>query len=553
MMGLMGAAGAPGCVSEGPIRRERSRLIDACTPWTNPLPIPEVLTPKFSTPHADFYEITMKEADVPILCDGVLTRIWGYNGQYPGPTIKTQPGRKVFVKQKNKLSTPTSIHLHGGHTPPDSDGHPNDMIMPGESKIYRYPNTQVGTTLWYHDHVDMDTHFNVYMGLAGFYIIEDDDVDLPEAIPIVIQDRNFDDDGQLLYNPEFEETGEFFGDEPIVNGKYKPFIEVPAGKVRLRLLNGCNARFLRPSMSSDDLTFTIIGTEGGLLEAPRPNESSFPLAPAERMDVIVDFTGRTGETFTLDNAGSGNNNCATCPDMNEPLLQFIVGDPTDESDFEIPALLRPMTLLNPADAVRTRTFELNFNAVTNLWEIGGRSFNENPPLQVNMNDIEIWHFFNPSVRPHPMHIHLIQGQTLSTSEDDTPLSDEERKRRGTKETWIVPPTSAASGHLSVIAQWRSASEFAAHCNDFSYVFHCHKLEHEDMGMMDEFEVIDPDNGRCKPHKKHRRRHAGHGHHCHHDHGGRRCRCFRRGEGPGHHGDHDDNDDPNWFLSVDEES
>jgi spore coat protein A len=546
----------------------------SCTPFTNELPIPPVLTPKFSTHKCDFYEITMKEADVEILCDGIKTRIWGYNGLFPGPTIKARPNRKVIVKQKNHLSVHTSIHLHGGHTPPDSDGHPNDMIMPGESKIYTYPNTQVGTTLWYHDHVDMDTHFNVYMGLAGFYLIEDDDIELPEAIPLVLQDRDFGDDGELVYNA-VGPTGELLAEHVIVNGKFAPFLRVPTKMVRFRILNGSNSRFYRLSLTSsagDAPTWTKIGTEGGLMHAPLSGIGDFVLAPAERVDVIVNFAGRLGEKITL-HAG-GNNECAAeggvCP-ANDPdeIMQFHV-DIDQAEDFVLPATLRPMELLNPADAVNVREFDLEQDPVTTLWKIGGRSFDPTSTVVMpNINDIEVWKFNNLSPRPHPMHVHLVQAQIYATEKDgvETLFTDDQRRGLasdarslqygGIKETAFVPKNAGQWNTVSWVMKFRGDTTHTTSCNEFPYVFHCHKLEHEDHGMMDNFAVIDPDNPTCPPpRKKHKRRHRhhGHGHHCHHDHGGGHCRCFRRGEGPGHHGgDHDDHDDPHWFLHVDEDA
>jgi spore coat protein A len=503
-----------------------------------------VLSPKYATEDADYYEMTMREADAEVLCNGIKTRIWGYNGQFPGPTIKTKPGRKVVVKQHNQLSVHTSIHLHGGHTPPDSDGHPNDMIMPGESKIYVYPNTQVGTTLWYHDHVDMDTHFNVYMGLAGFYLVEDDDVDLPEAIPIVLQDRDFDEDGQLVYNA-VGPTGELLAEHPIVNGKYKPFCRVPTKKVRLRILNGSNARFYRLSLKSstgENLTFTKIGTEGGLLEAPVPDINSFVIAPAERWDVLIDFAGRLGETITLEN--SGNNACSdggTCP-PSEPdqLMQFRV-DIDQAEDFVLPATLRPMQLLDAADAVRTRELDLEFNPATNLWMIGGRSFDPaSTVVKPNINDIEIWKFNNKSNRPHPMHVHLVQAQILATGRNgvDTLLTDDERRGLaattvgrhlgGIKETAFVPRAGGEYDSVSWIMQFRGDTSHTETCNEFPYVFHCHKLEHEDMGMMDNFAVVDPDpKAKCPAPKCKRglghREPRGHGHLHEDHHGGCHCR------------------------------
>ena len=169
-----------------------------------PLPILPVLAPTSSDLTADYYDITMQVGTKQIL-PGKLTTIWGYNGMYPGPTIQARRGHRTVVRQVNNLQESMSVHLHGGHTPPDSDGHPTDLVGPGATKTYNYPNNQDATTLWYHDHAIDVTGRHVYMGLAAFYILSDDFEDslpLPKDendIALLIQDRLFNSDGSLNY------------------------------------------------------------------------------------------------------------------------------------------------------------------------------------------------------------------------------------------------------------------------------------------------------------------------------------------------------------------
>src|SRR4029453_19340332 len=139
-----------------------------------PLPIPRVLMPTRADSTTDYYDIEQRQARVEII-PGRQTTIWGYDGTFPGPTIKARRGRTVVVRHTNRLATPTVVHLHGGVSPPESDGFPMDHIMPGESRTYAYPNAQRAATLWYHDHAMDRTGRNIYMGLAGLYLIEDDE------------------------------------------------------------------------------------------------------------------------------------------------------------------------------------------------------------------------------------------------------------------------------------------------------------------------------------------------------------------------------------------
>ncbi|MFN8512690.1 MAG: multicopper oxidase domain-containing protein [Thermomicrobiales bacterium] len=168
----------------------------AAAPFQTPLPIPAVLTPTSTDATTDYYTITMQPGQRQIL-PGNPTPIWGYNGQFPGPTIKAQAGRTVKVHAVNALGENMVIHLHGGHTPASSDGHPRDTIAPGQARDYTFPNNQQAATLWYHDHVDMLTGKHVYMGLAGFYLVSDSveqGLNLPSGqydVPLLILDRLF--------------------------------------------------------------------------------------------------------------------------------------------------------------------------------------------------------------------------------------------------------------------------------------------------------------------------------------------------------------------------
>jgi spore coat protein A len=185
----------------GELLRSRARLP---RPYTVPLPVPQVARPVRTDATADFYELVQREADVEIL-PGLRTQVFGYDGTFPGPTLVTRSGRTTVVTHRNDLPVPVAVHLHGGHTPADSDGYPTDLILPMGRRDYTYPLRQRAATLWYHDHRMDFTGPQTYKGLAGFHIVTDDEDDalgLPKGdrdIPLMITDRAFDEDGSFRY------------------------------------------------------------------------------------------------------------------------------------------------------------------------------------------------------------------------------------------------------------------------------------------------------------------------------------------------------------------
>src|SRR5260370_40564850 len=276
-----GALGLSGRGSTKPL--SRGLASPRVMPFTRPLIIPPVLVPEYSEDALDFYRVTMQQAEVGII-PGTTTTIWGYNGLYPGPTIRARSGRRVVVRQQNRLPESMYVHLHGGHTPPSSDGHPYDLVAPGADKDYDYPNNQIPTTLWYHDHAVDSTGRHVYMGLAGFYIMTDDYEDslpLPKCDnddPLMIQDRLFNANGSLNY-PLTDETivTGVVGDTVLVNGVVQPYYEVGTRKIRFRILIGSNARSYRLALSSG-LRLTHLGPAGGYLSktASRASSNLYP-------------------------------------------------------------------------------------------------------------------------------------------------------------------------------------------------------------------------------------------------------------------------------------
>ena len=313
------------------------RLLRSQTPLPAPhqvaLPVPGRLAPVRADPTTDYYEVTAQVADLRIL-PGLPTAAWAYGGTFPGPTIVSRAGRRTVVRHRNNLPQPIVVHLHGGHTPADSDGYPIDLILPASGamppghdmagmsgmagvggdvttgeRTYRYPMNQRAATLWYHDHRMGHTGLGVWRGLAGFHLIDDDASDglpLPRGrrdIPLMIVDRSFAADGSFQY-PQADGGGVtdpymngVLGDVILVNGAPWPVAQVDPARYRLRLLNASNARRYRLELDPQPpggFALVQIGSDGGLLARPVGHDA-LEMAPAERFDVVVDFSGTARE------------------------------------------------------------------------------------------------------------------------------------------------------------------------------------------------------------------------------------------------------------------
>lgn len=447
-------------------------------PFVRPMPIPPVLSTVPGPPGQDNYSITQTEGFANII-PGRPTPIWGYNGIYPGPTIRARAGdsaRRVVITQTNLLSESVAVHLHGGHVSPSNDGHPTqDLIPTGTQRPFDYPNTQLPATLWYHDHAVDVTGPHMYLGLTGFYITGDnfeDMLNLPTGthdVPVMITDRVFNRDGSFAY-PLTEDAlvRGIMGDRILVNGVIQPFFSVTRRKWRFRILNASNARVYDFRLSNGQ-PFIQLGSDGGLLTAP-VTRTVLRLAPAERADVVIDFTNLpTGTQVYLRNS---NRQIPIWLDRApRDVLRFDVGNTASDNSV-VPSSLRPVETL-PAE-VRTRDFLLT-RGVQNgrtVWFINGLLFD---PARIDANptdgEVEVWRFINNSNVNHPMHIHLVQFQILDIN--GVPPGPGEA---GWKDTVNVPAGQTA----------RVKARFAGFTG--TYVFHCHILEHEDHAMMAQFQV-----------------------------------------------------------------
>jgi spore coat protein A len=483
LLTLAGASALAGCgrLADGP---GTGRLISSGVlppRFATPLPIPATARPVRVSAAADHYVITQKVADVSIVPGGA-TRIWGYDGTFPGPTLRARRGRPIVVTMRNELPVPTSTHLHGGVTPAASDGFPTDLTVPRGyapappahhgahphegARDYHYPMAQRAATLWYHDHRMDFTAPQVWRGLLGLFLITDpaeDVLPLPRDdrdLPLVICDRAFGADGEFLY-PVHGHDG-VFGDVILVNGAPWPRHDVDAARYRLRLVNASNARRYRLAVQAGGhrLPLTQIGSDDGLLAEP-VTHSEIIVAPGERYDVVADFgVLPVGTEATLVNDfGTGGT---------AEVMRFAVARPAAD-DTHIPARLATLDQLKAADAVTERQFDFRYD--DSRWTINGERYDHTGSLAApRLDTVELWRF--TSDFHHPVHVHLAHFQILSRA-GRAP----ERWESGWKDTVDVRPYET----VEVLAR------FAGHRG--RYMLHCHNLEHEDMAMMANFDVV----------------------------------------------------------------
>jgi spore coat protein A len=518
------------------------------THYVDALPIPPVLRPGSAV-----QKVVMSEFHQKLHRNMAPTRLWGYNGMYPGPTIEVNRGTPANIQWESALppahflpvdhklhgssmSTPevrNVVHLHGIKVLPDSDGYSESWFTAGfgqtgptfQKKLYTYPNEQPATGLWYHDHALGITRLNVYAGLAGMYLIRDQAeaaLNLPGGayeIPMLIQDRMFNGDGSLLYPTEPNGTQEvwipeFFGDTVLVNGKVWPYLEVEPRKYRFRMLNGSNARFyhmrLQQSNSAGALmgnpgpVFHQIGTDGGLLPAPVALKDLL-MAPAERFDIVIDFSEHQGQSFVLTNDAP-----APYPGGGEvvptEIMQFRVTKPLAGKDTSsLPATLVPLQIFAPADCARERNLELSeldrdSDGYPIIGLLDGLRWSDPVTENPKAGTTEVWNLVNTTTDAHPIHVHLVEFQVLERQQFSQPVWDKSRRLAYTGPPQAPAPNERPARKDTVISFPGLVTKIVARFDlppgtsvtpgqRFRYMWHCHILEHEDNEMMRPFDVI----------------------------------------------------------------
>lgn len=517
-------------------------MVVSLTKYQDQLPIPGTLKPKFKNKQATYYEVRMLQAYHLFHSELPPTLIWGYEGIYPGPVIQVRRNEKVLIKWDNQLpqkhflpvdktlhgmmdfpEVRTVVHVHGAKVRPESDGYPKawytkDFEQTGaffEREIYCYTNRQPAATLWYHDHALGITRLNVYAGLVGFYLIRDSlekKLNLPRGnyeIPLMIQDRSFNPDGSLFY--PHQPPGGIPGVDPsitpgvdgetiVVNGKVWPFLPVEPRKYRFRLLNSSNHRFYRMKFSPA-LPIYQIGSDGGFLTAPVELQELI-LAPGERADVIVDFSGYQGKHLILQNDAPSPfpNGAPVNPETTGEIMEFRVVLPLKGKDTSwIPEKLAPVIPLdeNLVKVQRDLRMVVQRDEYGRLiFLLDGKRWHDPATEEPQRGVVEVWNLINPGFAAHPIHLHQIQFQILNRQQFDIahfnqtqeliftgPPVPPEPNERGWKDTVRINP-----GEVT-----RIIVRFGPFTG--SYVWHCHLLEHEDYDMMRPLNVLGKNTGK----------------------------------------------------------
>jgi spore coat protein A len=564
--------------------------------WVDPLPVPPVAEKAFMplrSGFSDYYKITMSASQHKFHRDLGMATVWTYGqpGETPvllGPTIVAKKDRPVVVKWINNLPTDPNLfplkdsiddtiggwdvptgaaipHLHGGHTAARYDGTPMQWWtadgMKGDDYVtdtFTYMNDQPASLIWYHDHTHGATRLKPYLGLAAGYLIFDD-IDNGNTIlgqkvpagygkyhlPLVLQDKQFNADGTLFYPTEGISAThpiwvpEFFGDTPVVNGKAYPYLDAQPRRYRLRLLNGSQARFYNVhfQLGGGDLPFWVIGSEGGLLPKSAPKVSLL-IAPGERFDVIVDFTGiPLGSTVMMTNDAPapypmGDPENDTVPELMQININTAVpaNDPDNTvlpANLKLPAI--PRLAATPRLAPRDVVLKENTDESDNPTEVllNGYHFMDPTTDFIKVGTTETWQWINLTVDAHPMHVHLVTFQVVNRQKFDVvqyrtdwaaylasgrtalkpdvtnyligPPIPPDPEEMGYKDTVkAYPSLDPVDPSYSYVTRIRakftlpSTSILDYHWwtrNFGNWVYHCHILEHEENDMMRPFVVV----------------------------------------------------------------
>jgi FtsP/CotA-like multicopper oxidase with cupredoxin domain len=453
--------------------------------FTQRLKVPPVLAPTSTADGVDTYDIVHRPATARILPKPFPpTPIFGYNGIYPGPTIRqTRSGRRTVVRNRNALPAghPYSTHLHGSPSQPFYDGHPDDLVPVGAVKTYRYPNDEEGRTLWYHDHAIHQTADHVYRGLAGFFLQQPSAretgefrlAQLPSGeydVPLLVSDVQYTPEGRVFFDDEGHDS--LFGNVVMVNGVAWPFMVVDRAKYRFRILVASVSRGFDFTLSNG-MPMVVIATDAGLVRTPVPVQR-LRQGMAERYEVVIDFSGlQPGTKVTLLNARAD--------DQMRDVMQFVVGPGTGPARPLPPLLNEPDAVRFPSASAVVRTREFRFDRSGGLWTINGLPWDERVVATPRANTTERWIFQNNSGGWfHPIHVHLVDF--LITRRNGGPAFPYEN---GLKDVAYVGPNE----RLELLMTFRPAPRVDPERPVLGkYVMHCHNLIHEDHDMMTELDV-----------------------------------------------------------------
>jgi FtsP/CotA-like multicopper oxidase with cupredoxin domain len=417
------------------------------------------------------------------IADHQSSSVWLFNGLLPGPTIRARRGEQAHIRFLNHLLEPSIVHWHGVLVPAHADGHPRDAIGAGASFDYEFPIVQRAGTFWYHPHAHHRTAGQIHRGLAGFFIIADEEEDAlglpwgPREILLLLQDREAGAAAAFSYAPTNADrrTG-LLRNVPFGNGVRLPTLLVSGQRYRFRVLNASQARVYLLALDNG-APLSVIGNDGGLLPSATEVESVF-LGVGERSDFLIDFAAFPAGTrmmlkslpFSLPSPSEDR----YPQGLEMDLLELVRTDGGGANDPPLPAVLSSVPRLAPGAAAE-RDFVLRSTDHQDMHQINGRSFEMNRvDEQIPLGRVERWRFLNDSTLPHPVHLHGTHFQVLSRSGGRNRVFPYEA---GWKDTVLVMPLET----VEVLVQFDRYRGI--------FPLHCHNLQHEDMGMMLNVEVI----------------------------------------------------------------
>jgi len=475
-------------VTEEPTNTDTPTTTEPPVKLDNALPIPPQLFGELNDQNELVFPLTLQHGKKNFL-GSVQTATLGINGDYLGPTIRVRRGDRVRMQVNNQIGETTTLHWHGIHLPARMDGGPHQTITANALWQPSFDINQPAGTFWYHPHLEGKTGEHVYRGLAGLFIVDDEQSEglaLPKTygqddIPLVIQDRRIADNGDMSYLLLDTDTMQGMkGDKILVNGAIMPTLYTGAEVIRLRILNGSNARTYQFGFD-DNRSFYHIATDSGFLEAPIET-NRIRLAPAERAEILVDLRGDAGRNLILKSYSSeithiisSNSNLRDDLDSRDFDIMHLTVNQAHQNGLVIPESLVSFNRLDSNNAVTTRQFVLSMRQ-QNLTINGKKMDMERIDEIVKLNSIEIWEIRNDSRMAHPFHVHDVRFMILDRN--GTPPTASEN---GWKDTVLVPEQET----VRIIMQFTDYADA-----DSPYMFHCHILEHEDAGMMGQFIVIE---------------------------------------------------------------
>jgi FtsP/CotA-like multicopper oxidase with cupredoxin domain len=456
--------------------------------FTHPLKIPKELFPTAGVIDLSINAGSYQFRDGLYAPTYYLSEVGVLSENYLGPTLRLKNSEDVKINYTNNLPEPTTMHGHGMHVPPKMDGTPHQTIQPGETWTADYNVNQIACTNWYHPHTMHKTAEHVYKGLAGMIIIDDDTIntlDLPKTygvddIPLIVQDKDFDSNGIFTYSPSMmDKMRGLKGSNFMVNGVITPFLEVEAKQIRFRLLNASNSRVYNFSLKGKSFT-QIAGDESYLEKGIEMTE--LRLSPAERAEIIIDFTTDFDNDFFLYDL-----------DSNKPLMQIKV----NKDDSVTPTYM-------PTELVTLESYALTGNEPVHTFSLTGgmgelriaidggeakaMDFNRIDDVVVPKDEWQIWKISNDMPMTHNFHVHgthfRVLKRWLGDIEQIVPENEKGYKDVVRIDGKAMPPMGAPAHSVEILVRMTDFTDVTT-----PYMFHCHILEHEDLGMMGQFLVV----------------------------------------------------------------